>query len=355
MLIKRRDFMRVGALGAAALAVGGCATTDSPRGTPSGGRQSAFRFAHLTDMHVRRRRKGDEGYRACIAHVNALMPGVDFVQTGGDLAFDGNYTDFDEFEDQVRLYKDISAQLNVPCHHCLGNHDGLGWGSRRKVPADHPEIGAAYIVKRLGMPGTYYSYDHKDWHFVVLDTMHQITTDSGPTYQPRIGDEQLHWLALDLGRAGDRPKVVTMHIAAFCNIGQIDGNPDAKAMTAGMVVTDNRALREILERHKVKAVLQGHSHRQEDFNYRGVNYLTSPAVSAAWWGGNWTGNPPGYTVFTCEGEILTWERVFYPWQYHLEPEDTLEAKKNEEWEAWQAEQARLLEEERMAGAALPSA
>src|SRR5438477_7782 len=51
-----------------------------------------FTFVHLTDQHVTNRRKGDEGYRRCIASINALGPVPDFVLMGGDMVFDGIYT-----------------------------------------------------------------------------------------------------------------------------------------------------------------------------------------------------------------------------------------------------------------------
>jgi len=134
------------------------------------------------------------------------------------------------------------------------------------------------------------------------------------------------------------------HIAAFCNLGQINGDAEIKAMNY-MVVQDNKELRLILERHKVIALLQGHSHMTEDYCFNGVWYLTSPAVSAAWWGGNWLGFEPGYTVFECDGNELEWRRVTFPWVAQLEPEDTLERQKNQEREEFLKQQEELREKE----------
>jgi len=71
--------------------------------------------------------------------------------------------------------------------------------------------------------------------------------------------------AYDLGAAGDRPKIVVTHHAAFCNTGQQSGNTDAKAMNPHMVLQDTVAFREVCERHGVKLVLQGHSHAPEEY------------------------------------------------------------------------------------------
>lgn len=343
--LSRRNLLKTMAAGSAVLA-SGCATVGGGADKKESGAKP-FHFAHLTDMHVRRKRRGDDGYRACIASVNALDPAPDFVIMGGDLAFDGNYTAKEEYMDQVELFKAISDGLTMPYYCTLGNHDGLGWGARRKVAIDDPDIGPAHIMKRVGMPARYYSFDHEGWHFVILDSMFEITTDKGPTYEARIGDEQLNWLRHDLGKAAGRPTIVVTHIAAFCNVGQINGDPEAKAMIGDMVLRDNKALREILERHGVKAVLQGHSHMTEDFIFNGVAYLTSPAVSACWWSGTWKGYPYGYTVFTCHPDgRFEYDRKSFEWETHLEPADDLERKNTAEFEKFQQEQKALLAEER---------
>jgi hypothetical protein len=201
------------------------------------------------------------------------------------------------------------------------------------------------IMDRLEWEQSYYSFDHHGWHFAVLDCIHPIDRD-GPTYEPRIGPEQLEWLAHDLGRAGDRPKVCVTHIAAFCAMAQYNGDPERKALDGSMVLWDTKALREVLERHNVLALLQGHSHRREAYQFRGVWYLTSAAVSGAWWAGDWIGEGPGYTLLHCRGGKLTWEHQAYAWAPHLEPEDVLERKKLDEWRAYEQQQRELREKER---------
>lgn len=342
MSLTRRDFL-AGACAAGALASlpsNGRAVGDSRAG------DSSFSFVHLTDMHVTPKRKGDQGYRKCVESVRQLPCKPAFALMGGDLAFDGNYNTKEDFETFVRLYKETSDGLGIPYHNCMGNHDALGWSPRRKVAVDDPEIGKKMIMDRLGWEKSYYSFDHAGWHFVVLDSIFPVQTDNGPTYEPRIGKEQLEWLAYDLGAAAGRPTVAVTHIAAFCNRGQQRGASDYKAMDGHMVLWDTVELRTILERHKVKALLQGHSHTIEECRFNGVWYLTSAAASGAWWAGDWVGSPAGYTVLHCKGEELTWEHVSYGWEPYLEPADELERKKIEEKRAFDAEQQRLLDRER---------
>jgi 3',5'-cyclic-AMP phosphodiesterase len=305
---------------------------------------NGFQFVHLTDQHVRRARKGDIGYRRCIERVNSLDPKPAFILMGGDGPFDGLYTEKSEFEDQIRLFQSISDDLEMPYYHCIGNHDVLGYSGSRKVPVTDPDLGKKFFMDLVGMDKSYYSFDFRGWHFVILDSIYPVEAEHGPSYVPRIGNEQLDWLRYDLATHSGKPTVAVTHIATFCNIGQIMGDPDMPSLH-GRVLRDGRELREILERHKVKALLQGHSHIIEDYFYNGIWYITSQSVSAAWWGGNWLGFEPGFTVLSARGDSLTWARYTFEWEHYLEPEDTLERERIAEREEFLKEQQKLLQEE----------
>ncbi|QDU70966.1 metallophosphoesterase family protein [Mucisphaera calidilacus] len=344
--LTRRTFLAGTTASAATLLTGCAATSERTRSAGSrGARGDGFTFVHITDQHVARRRDGHLGYQTCMNEVAALDPQPDFALMGGDLAFDGLYNPKDEFIDQIKLYKAASDTLPFPYYNCMGNHDVLGWNARRKVDANDPDLGKKLIMDILEWEKPYYSFDHKGWHFAVLDCIHPVEADHGPDYEPRIGEEQLNWLAYDLGAAGERPKVVMTHIATFCNTGQQTGNPEARAMNH-MVVQDNVALRHILERHSVKALLQGHSHRAEVYQYNNVWYITTPAASGAWWSGDWNGAAPGYTILNARDNKLDWELCYYDWTPRLEDRDTIERQRTLERELFLKQQAELLARER---------
>lgn len=345
MRISRRELMR----GACAVGAAGLlpATAKAAAGNPPETATKAnrpFSFVHVTDSHVTPKRRGDAGYRACIDSIRKLDPKPDLVLMGGDMAFDGtNHTKAD-FEEQIRLFKEASDSLGIPWYPCMGNHDVLGLSAGRKVAVDDPEIGRKMIMDRLGWKKSYYSFDHAGWHFVMLDSVFPVDTPKGPAYEVKLGPEQLEWLAYDLGAAAGRPTVAVTHIAAFCNNIQIAAKPESKGL--GNVVSDALALRTILERHKVKALLQGHNHRIEEYRLNGVWYLTSAAASGGWWAGDWVGSPAGYTVFRADGDNLTWKHETFAWEPQLEPEDNLERKVAAEYNAFKEEQQRLLDLER---------
>tara|TARA_R110000868_G_scaffold410693_4_gene699802 strand:+ start:33719 stop:34753 length:1035 start_codon:yes stop_codon:yes gene_type:complete len=310
----RKSFLKK--IGLGTLGVGGVLSCDNS--------EEYFKIIHLTDIHVTSRRRGDQGYRKCVESINNMTPSPDLILMGGDMVFDGLYTEMDKFDEQIELFKNISLNLKMPYYPCLGNHDVLGLSSRRKVDAKHPGIGRKYIMDALGMSEAYYSFNHKGWHFVVLNSINEFEGENGPAYEQRIGKEQLEWLRYDLGEHKGMPTIAVSHYAAFNHNGQINADQELKAMNH-LVLKDNRELRFILERHGVKALLQGHTHVGEDFRFNNVWYITSQAASAAWWGGNWLGFEPGYTVLTLgKNEIINWKAEVYQWDHQLEPEDTLE-------------------------------
>jgi 3',5'-cyclic AMP phosphodiesterase CpdA len=360
MSVSRREFLAgTCAASAAGLLVGRSESAAAPEVAAPGPPRSpdpaaAFYFIHLTDQHVTDRRHAPQGYRHCIAALNALAPAPDFVLMGGDMVFDGNYTAKRDYQNQLHLFQEITAELKYPWHPCLGNHDVLGWSPREKISPCDPDYGKNLILDALGMQSPYYSFDHKGWHFAVLDSAFPLKHAGELLQIPYLGPEQLEWLAYDLGAAGDRPKIVVVHVAALCNIGQLTGDRQRLAMDGKMVLWDTHQLRRVLERHHVKLLLQGHSHRVEDTFWNGAWYVTSAAACGAWWAGSWTGSGPGYTIVRCAGDQVAWTHESYPWTPQLDPQDTLERQKIADQEADRAAQNRLRDLERAGRNQLPS-
>lgn len=170
----------VGACAAGATAVLPGRRSVQPLAQASEALARPFTFVHLTDMHVTTRRQGHEGYRKCMPSIRALDPKPDSILTGGDLVFDGNYTEKAEFLEQIRLHKEITDSLGLPYYNCMGNHDVLGWSRRRKVSLGDPGLGKKQIMDALHWEKSYGSFDHGWWHFVVLDSIDPVQGQDGP-------------------------------------------------------------------------------------------------------------------------------------------------------------------------------
>ncbi len=189
-MIDRRNFIKLGAVGAGAVFMSGLYRDSFAAGAAD------FYFVQLSDTHW-----GFSGppnpdaqntLRKAVATVNALAIAPDFIIFTGDLT----HTTDDPKERRRRMaeFRDIVGQLKVKTVHFLpGEHDAS------------LDNGAAF--KELFGP-THYSFDHKGVHFIALDNV----SDPGA----KIGDAQLAWLEKDLaGRAKDAPLVVLTHRPLF--------------------------------------------------------------------------------------------------------------------------------------------
>ncbi|MDB5813039.1 MAG: serine/threonine protein phosphatase [Rhodocyclales bacterium] len=185
--IDRRNFMKLAGLGGVVFASGlaGCAHM---AGSASDASNEDFFFVQLSDSHwgfegdVNPDAKGT--LKKAVAAVNSLEVQPDFIVFTGDLT----HTTDDPRERRKRMgeFKEIVGALKVPTLYFMpGEHDAS------------LDRGKAY-QEFFGQ--TYYSFDHKGIHFVVIDNV------SDPSAS--IGDEQLAWLAADLKPLADDARIV---------------------------------------------------------------------------------------------------------------------------------------------------
>jgi hypothetical protein len=189
----RREFLQLAAAGGGvvfASALAGCASRIA------GAAQDDFYFVQLSDTHW-----GFAGapnpeaattLRRAVAAVNALPEQPDFIVFTGDLT----HTTDDPAERRRRLaeFRGIVAALRVK--------------QVRFMPGEHDASLDAGTAYREFFGDTFYSFDHKGVHFVVLDNV----SDPGA----RIGEAQLDWLKRDLdARPARSPVVVFTHRPLF--------------------------------------------------------------------------------------------------------------------------------------------
>jgi len=315
----RRGFFKAAGTAAIALGPGGKLAAGADSHPPEG-----FRFAHLADIHVQPALRADEGFRACMAAVHRLKPRPDFILTGGDLVMDVLGAREQSAKMLFDLYTGICKDSDISLYHCVGNHDAFGWSPKAKVSPDHVSYGKKMVMERLGLPKTTYSFDHKGWHFCVVD-------DVLPSKHPRwcwqggITEADLDWLDRDLGAVGNRPKVVCAHIP-FVTVSSFRGQEIKDANESYLKVHKASACRNpgpilsAFRKHKVNLALAGHTHENERIQYRGTTHIIQGAVCGAWWKGPHRGNPEGFGVIDVRADG-SFEHHYHTYGWKAQPKE----------------------------------
>ena len=265
--------------------------------TPPG----SFDFVFFTDTHIQPELDAAHGCDMCFRKIAALNP--EFAIMGGDHVFDAFEVNRVRAGMVYDLYKRTEQQLGMPLHHAIGNHDVFGVFARSGVAPSDPAYGKKMYQDRIGQ--TYYSFDYKGYHFVVLDSI-QPTADR--QWEARVDADQLRWLRDDLkGLQHGTPVIAVCHcplVTAFATYAytQIVG-ADRKYNT--MTVANAADVLEVFESANVLAVLQGHTHVNEVVSYKNTQYITSGAVCGNWWHGPRLGTPEGFTVVSLRQGTIT--------------------------------------------------
>lgn len=152
-------------------------------------------------------------------------------------------------------YREATARFRKPLRVVIGNHELYGGGK--------PEE----FAERFGIPGTSWSFTHRDAHFAIVDNA-----------KGTFPDDTLAWLDRDLaahpkGRGGITTLIVAMHVPPAS-----DGNRPHG--TRFDYVERSAKLLAILKRHGVDAVLSGHEHMQHVEDWEGVLLLVSGGAGA---------------------------------------------------------------------------
>ncbi len=266
-----------------------------------------FSFVFMTDIHITPERNATEGLLQAIDTINKLAP--DFVITGGDNIMDALGQTYDKANSLYNLYEETVENLEMPVYNTMGNHEVFGLYEDSGVSPDHKEYGKKLYENRLAK--RYYSFDHKNWHFVVIDGI-GFTDDRH--YYGFVDSVQVAWLKQDLEKTGkDKPVVISTHIPLLSVGTQIMQGP-TEPFGKGSIINNANEIRKILEQYNVKLVLQGHLHFLEDINYNGIHYITGGAISSGWWSGSRFGMEEGFIKIDISGEEFEWEYIDFEWE-----------------------------------------
>jgi len=200
-------------------------------GRQNGEEPTPFTVFQLSDTHVGwDGALGTKAFERAVEVVNGLTPGPDLVLFTGDLTHDTEAPG--EHTARMTRFQEIAGRLKVPQVYLVpGEHDaGLDGGE----------------LYRSVFGPTFYSFDHKGFHFIALDNVSRA--------KPEVGAEQRAWLAKDLARFPQTaPIVVFTHRPLF------DLRPDWEWFTS-----DGDDVMNLLAPYQNVTVLYGHIHREHE-------------------------------------------------------------------------------------------
>jgi 3',5'-cyclic-AMP phosphodiesterase len=296
MALDRRRFLQTLGAAGAALAVPGAAESlvAAPLARATAARADAkyepLDFVFFTDTHIQPELDAAKGCDMCFAQIAAAKP--EFAIMGGDHVFDALGVSPARAKLVFDLYANSAKALGMPVYQTIGNHDAYGVLTQSGVAPTDPLYGKKMYEDIFGK--TYYSFDRKGYHFVVLDSI-QPTPDR--LWEARIDDEQLDWLRADLKKlAPGAPVIGVVHcpmVTAFGTYAQIIA---AGQKYNTLTVANTPDVLDIFDTANVIAVLQGHTHINEVVDYKTTRYITSGAVCGNWWRGPRMGTPEGYSM-----------------------------------------------------------
>jgi len=283
-LMKRRNFLNTIPLAAALGAVTDGLARDSKKKKERG---LAFTVAHITDVHIRPESNIPDRYKKCLEQIKTHA--VDFILNTGDSIHAADYKDItrERVLEQWAAWDDcMQGVKDYEVYSALGNHDPW-WAA----PATTDEMyGLPYAVKRLGIPGRYYRFTKKNWHFLVLDGNNEgISVDAA----------QMEWLKNELAAVPDDHHVLIMSHYPIVTV--------TDSFTGGGKYKDYKELKQLFYKHgkKVKVCLSGHQHLLDNCMYNNIHYLCNGAMSGFWWGDGdkfsagryfYQETPPGYAI-----------------------------------------------------------
>ncbi|GAB3229699.1 metallophosphoesterase [Algoriphagus aestuariicola] len=301
--LSRRQFIQASGMAMASMPFLSLALKKPENGQAKNPGDSSFEFSFLTDIHLKPEMNAPLGFQMAIDKVNALNP--DFVITGGDLVYDVMRGDYAQSEMLFDLYQKMSRGFQMPVYNCIGNHDLFAIYEESPEGSDHPDYKYGMWERYFGK--TYYSFDHKGWHFIVLNSL-DVTEEKG--YKGILGADQLDWLAEDLRKTDQStPIVVTTHVPMLTAYWQLSGK-------RGNVGVENSAKAfQLLENHNLKLLLQGHIHWKESGipNDR-FEFITGGSIAGNGWKGRRHNTREGFVQVKVQGESFSWEYVDHGWE-----------------------------------------
>jgi len=220
-------------------------------------------------------------YGQIIIEIERMKP--DFVMTVGDM-IEGYVDDSVRITGEWHEYDSLIAPLTMPIYHTPGNHDIWSDMSEEMYP-DY-----------IGKP--YYSFDHRNLHFVILDAGRWEKSEELP-------EKQIKWLINDLQNSQTAAYTFIFIHKPFWYNSVAENKPDT--------------LHSLFVKYGVDAVFTGHYHEYFCGEYDGITYtslgssggVSSPSPTGLHYHFAWvTVDDKGFHIAPIKmGAVLAWDEI----------------------------------------------
>jgi Icc protein len=292
--MQRRDLLRQAGLLAGGLSLPNFVKANQPTTSP----KRVLRIAHITDVHIQPLIGAAKGFEKCLHHIQRQDIKPDFIINSGDCVMDAHRRKHENVQKQWRLFNEVlTSENSIPIFHGVGNHDICCEGDSNS----NFEDGKKWAMDEMSMNKRFYSFDKKDWHFVMLDSVQK--KKDGSWYTAHIDDEQMDWFKHDLKNTPDsKPTMIISHIPILAACVFFDGDNMSEKegrweVPGSWMHTDAKKLSGLFDNHKnVKLAVSGHIHLTDRVDYNDVSYCCNGAVSGRWWFGKYQHTEAGYAL-----------------------------------------------------------
>jgi hypothetical protein len=129
--------------------------------------ERVIRFAHFTDIHLTYDNNAPQGFAQALKYMQSMDDKPQLLVTGGDHVMDSAGADNEVATKLFTLFKDIVKEnCHIPIKYCIGNHDIWGLNKESSKTTGNEEFwGLKRPIHEFNMPGPYYCFDVKNWHF----------------------------------------------------------------------------------------------------------------------------------------------------------------------------------------------
>ena len=255
--------------------------------------QDDYRALYLADVHLGQGqdRQSFKRLQATIDEINEMEPLPALCWMGGDISLQNK---------TGRQYVELTSRLKCPVRNAVGNHEMLV-----------EQSDARGEFHQLFGP-TYYSFDWGRMHYVTLDGCRiNRGSDGYKSVEGLVSRRELHWLAEDLRRVPEgKTTLVAIHIPLHTDYPERRDTTAAK--TPHWVIQNADEVVDLLSKHGVGLVLQGHLHENNRLLHKGIEFVESISVCGTWWKSpegqreiGVSGEPRGYRILDVDGTKIT--------------------------------------------------